>query len=308
LTRIIETDRLKAELQTIFIGGMINTLVITMTSNTARTISASGFTDIGMKRKMNEDALLLADLTNFNFSLGARINTGHLSESGALLVVADGMGGAAAGEVASELAVVTLLDELSQGANVKAISLRLKEAVENTNRRVWEYAQQDPEMRGMGTTLTAAIISSGLAYIAQVGDSRAYLLRGENITQITKDQSLVQQWLDAGMLDVEEAQIHPHRNILTQALGIGPAVKVALSEFPLYRNDYLLLCSDGLSNKISPQEILQALWNSNGISETCRKLIDEANQRGGEDNITVIVARFDGDALPDGNEERSATG
>ena len=285
---------------------MMNTLVITMTSDTARSISVSGFTDIGMKRKMNEDALLLADLANFNFSLGSRINTGHLSERGALLVVADGMGGAAAGEVASELAVMTLLDELTQGANVKAISLRLKEAVENTNRRIWEYAQQHPELKGMGTTLTAAVISNGLVYIAQVGDSRAYLLRGKNITQITKDQSLVQRWLDAGLLDVEEAQVHPYRNILTQSLGIGPSVKVAGAEFPLYRNDYLLLCSDGLSNKISPQEMLRALWESSNISETCRKLIDEANRRGGEDNITVIVARFDGDALSAGDEEQPA--
>jgi PPM family protein phosphatase len=273
-----------------------------MTSDAARSISASGYTDIGMRRKMNEDSLLLADLTNFNFSFGARINTGHLSERGALLVVADGMGGAAAGEVASELAVMTLRDELAQRANVNPISLRLKEAVEIANQRIWEHAQRHPELEGMGTTLTAAIISNGLAYIAQIGDSRAYLLRGENITQITKDQSLVQQWLDAGMLDVEEAQIHPCRNYLTQSLGVGPAVKVELTELPLYRNDYLLLCSDGLSNKISPQEMRQALWESNSISETCRKLIDEANQRGGEDNITVIVARFDGEAFPVGDE------
>ena len=283
---------------------MINTSVITMTSDAARSISAAGYTDVGMVRKMNEDALLLADLTNFNFSLGARVNTGHLSERGALLVVADGMGGAAAGEVASEMAVMTLRDELAQRANVNPISLRLKEAVEDANWRIWERAQQHPELHGMGTTLTAAIISNGLAYIAQVGDSRAYLLRGKNITQITKDQSLVQEWLDAGMLGVEEAQIHPCRNYLTQSLGVGPAVKVALTEFPIYRNDYLLLCSDGLSNKISPQEMQQALWNSNSISETCRKLIDEANQRGGEDNITVIVARFDGDALPEGEKGR----
>src|SRR5262249_2777491 len=282
----------------------MNTRVMTMTSNATQSISASGYTDVGMKRKTNEDALLLADLTNFNFSLGARINTVHLSECGALLVVADGMGGAAAGEVASELAVMTLRDELAQGANVRAISLRLKEAVENANQRIWEYAQQHPELQGMGTTLTAAIISNGLAYIAQVGDSRAYRLRGKKITQITKDQSLVQRWLDAGMLDLEEAQIHPYRHVLTQSLGIGPAVKVALTEFPLYRNDYLLLCSDGLSNKISPQEMQQALWISNSISETCRKLIDEANQRGGEDYITVIIARFDGDALSVGNEEQ----
>jgi|SRR5215813_5049988 len=285
---------------------MMNKLVITMTSNAARSISAAGLTDIGLKREMNEDALLLADLTNFNFSLGACISTGHLSERGALLAVADGMGGAAAGEVASKLAVTTLREELADDANGEAMSLRLIEAVEKTNSRVWEYAQQHPELRGMGTTLTAAIISNGLAYVAQIGDSRAYLLRGENITQVTKDQSLVQRWLDAGILDAEEAQIHQYRNMLSQALGVGPAVKVALTEFPLYRNDYLLLCSDGLSNKISPQEMGQALWKSTSISETCRKLIDEANQRGGEDNITVIVARFDGDTPPAGNEEEPA--
>src|SRR4030095_16022645 len=283
---------------------MINTSEINMTSNAARSISVSGYTDVGMERKLNEDALLLADLTNFNFSLGARINTGHLSERGALLAVAGGVGDAPAGEVASELAVMTLRDELAQRANEKSVSLLLKEAVENANWRIWERAQQHPELHGMGTTLTAAIISNGLAYIAQVGDSRAYLLRGKNITQITKDQSLVQEWLDAGMLEVEEAQSHPYRNYLTQSLGVGPAVKVALTEFPIYQNDYLLLCSDGLSNKISPQEMQQALWKSNSISETCRKLIDEANRRGGEDNITVIVARFDGDALSEGEKGR----
>jgi len=158
----------------------------------------------------------------------------------------------------------------------------------------------------MGTTLTAAIISNGVAYIAQVGDSRAYLLRGKDITQITKDQSLVQRWVDAGILEPEEAQTNPYRNVLTQSIGNGPAVKVALTEFPLYRNDYLLLCSDGLSNKISLQEMRQAVLKSNSISETCRKLIDEANRRGGEDNITVIVARFDGDTPPAGNEEQPA--
>src|SRR5262249_8943016 len=156
---------------------------------------------------------------------GARMDTANLSERGALLMVADGMGGAAAGEVASEMAVTTLREELAQSANARAIGLRLKEAVENVNWRIWDHAQQKPELRGMGTTLTAAIISNGLAYIAQVGDSRAYLLRGENFTQITKDQSLVQQWLDAGVLNEEEALIHPYRNVLTQSLGVGPAVK-----------------------------------------------------------------------------------
>jgi PPM family protein phosphatase len=276
-----------------------------MIINAGRSISAFGFTDIGMKRKMNEDALLLADLTNFKFSLGARINTGHLSERGALLAVADGMGGAAGGEIASEMAVITLRDELTQSLNMKAMGLRLKEAVENANQRIWEYAQQHPELRGMGTTLTAAVISNGLAYIAQVGDSRGYLLRGEKITQITKDQSYVQRLLDAGLLDEEEAQIHPQRNLLLQSLGVEPTVKVILTELPLCQNDCLLLCSDGLSNKISPLEMRHALQESNSISETCRKLIGEANQRGGEDNITVIVARFDGGAFPAGYEEQS---
>jgi protein phosphatase len=106
------------------------------------------------------------------------------------------------------------------------------------------------------------------------------------------------------MSDVEEAQIRRYRNFVTQALGAGPEVKVALTELPLYRDDHLLLCSDGLSNKISPEDMRQALWESKSISETCRKLINEANQRGGEDNITVIVARFDGDAVPAGDEEQ----
>src|SRR5262245_60092370 len=285
---------------------MMNSSVNTLTSSAGRSISAFGLTDIGKKRELNEDALLLADLTNSNFSVGARVNTAHLSEHGALLVVADGMGGAAAGEVASELAVTTLQEELTQSASGQSINLRLKEAVENTNLHIWSYAQQHPSLRGMGTTLTAAIIHDGRVYIAHVGDSRAYLIRGKNIDQITKDHSLVQQLIDLDLLNAEEARTHQYRNVLMQSLGVEPEVRVALTEFQLYRHDYLLLCSDGLSNKISPQEMQQALKESSSISQVCRKLIDEANRRGGEDNITVIVARFDADDIPANEEELPA--
>jgi PPM family protein phosphatase len=238
---------------------------------------------------------MMADLTNVNYSIGTRLNTAHLNERGALLAVADGMGGAAAGEVASELAVMTVRNELARNSNSRIDRKQLTDAVVKANECIWQCSQQRQELRGMGTTLTAAVITDGSACIAQIGDSRAYLIRDGKITQVTKDQSLVQRLVDAGVLNTEEASTHPYRNVLSQALGGSATVKVEITEFPLQANDCLLICSDGLSNKVSDQEMLQIISESASINEASQRFIYEANRRGGEDNITVIIARYEGE-------------
>src|SRR5262245_23209013 len=170
------------------------------------------------------------------------------------------MGGAAAGDIASQLGIDTLFAELVKGVNNGARSGMampdmLKTCVEKSNLRLWEESQLNIDYRGMGTTLTAALISKQTVYIAEVGDSRAYLIRSKRIEQVTKDQSAVQLLIDLGRLTKEQAETAPNRNIILQALGVEPSVQVALTKVELRRGDFLLLCSDGLSNKVGDEEI-----------------------------------------------------
>lgn len=223
---------------------------------------------------------------------------GHCSdESASLLVVADGMGGAAAGEVASSMAVDTLREVLMETAVEQNIGEQLKRATETANESIWTRAQQDGSLCGMGSTLTAALVRDGVAYIAQVGDSRAYLIRGERIRQLTKDQSLVQLLIDTGNITPEQAAHHPRKNLILQALGASPTVKAELTTVELCRDDRLILCSDGLSNLVEPTEMQGTVAESPDPETACRQLVELANERGGEDNITVIVARFSGENL-----------
>lgn len=259
-------------------------------------ISVYGCTDTGRRRPDNEDAFLIADLNAESSLLTDRNDCGQC-ERGSLLVVADGMGGAAAGEVASALAVATLREVLTQTSVEQNFGDQLKCATETANERIWTQAQHDGHLRGMGSTLTAALVQDSVAYISQVGDSRAYLIRGERIRQLTKDQSLVQFLLDMGEITPEQAAHHPRKNVIFQALGGEPKVTPEMLSIELCRDDCLILCSDGLSNLVTPAEILQANNLSPDPEIASRCLVDLANLRGGEDNITVIVARFDGERL-----------
>lgn len=270
-------------------------------------VSVFARTDIGMQRSGNEDSFLVADLTTGNVGLGPDMSTHAIGDRGSLMVVSDGMGGAVAGEIASEMAVTTIRDSLMDMPGDLTIAERLKLATEVANERIWNHAQQNPELSGMGATLTAVIAHATVAYIAQVGDSRAYLMRGEQIKQVTKDQSLVQMLIDSGAIEPEQASSVP-QNVIMQALGTQPTVKVAMTAVELCRNDFLLLCSDGLSNKIAPREMQNTLQVSDDLTAACRQLVEMANERGGEDNITVIVARFDGEALHSASESTSITG
>ncbi|HEU0178002.1 MAG TPA: Stp1/IreP family PP2C-type Ser/Thr phosphatase [Blastocatellia bacterium] len=268
-------------------------------------ISAAGLTDIGITRVANEDALLLADLSAGGQNVDVATMT--LGEQGALLAVADGMGGSASGEIASALAIAAVREALMNDNGDRASSEQLRRAVELANARVWEYAQRNPEMDGMGATLTAALARDGIAYLAQVGDSRAYLIRGQSIEQITKDQSLTQKMLDSGLLSPEEAARHPYRTVILQALGVKPEINVTLTALTLCRDDCLLLCSDGLSNAVTPAEMRRVVDEAESPAYACHWLIELANARGGDDNITVIVAHFAGAGLYE-SDARATTG
>jgi protein phosphatase len=215
------------------------------------------------------------------------------------------MGGAAAGELASAMAADLIYRHMATAwANDEAgtaarFAYRMKEAVELANTEIYAYAREHPEVRGMGTTVTAAGIFGNHLYLTQIGDSRAYLVRGVEAIQLTKDQSLMQRLVDAGELTEDEAEQSERRNIILQALGPDPRVKVDLTYQSIRRGDTLILCSDGLSGLVRREEFATLARQHADPPALCAALIDLANARGGPDNITVITARFDGDALPE---------
>jgi protein phosphatase len=262
-----------------------------------------GKTDLGRTRDHNEDCFLVADLTRREASLLPEVRDHNVGERGTLLVVADGMGGAAAGELASEMATESIYGQLVTNwggepePTAQRFAFRLKEAVEAANTRIHDYALAHPELRGMGTTTTAVGVLGDQVFLSQVGDSRAYLIRGGVAYQLTKDQSLMQRLVEAGELTEEEAARSERRNIILQALGPDPKVKVDLTFQELRRGDVLVLCSDGLSGQVEKEEIAQIAGPATDLQAACDRLIDLANTRGGPDNITVVLARFDGEGL-----------
>jgi len=260
-------------------------------------------TDRGKTRDHNEDRFLVADLTRRDASLLPSVREHEVGDRGSLLIVADGMGGAAAGELASEMATETIYEQLirlwgsEQEATPQRFAYRLKEAVEVANSHIHSYAKAHPEVRGMGTTTTAVGVLGDQVYLTQVGDSRAYLIRNGRAHQLTKDQSLMQRLVEAGELTEEEAARSERRNIILQALGPDAKVKVDLTFQELRRGDLLVLCSDGLSGQVTKEEIAEIASRERDLGAACERLIALANERGGPDNITIVIARFDGDGL-----------
>jgi len=267
-------------------------------------VSVFGKTDLGLTRDHNEDTFLVADLSAGNASLQPAVRDHEVGHRGSLFMVADGMGGAAAGELASAMAAEVIYGHLSstwtqdEDASAARFAYRMKEAVELANQRIYLYAREHPDVRGMGTTVTAAGVFGDELYLTQIGDSRAYLVRNGEAFQLTRDQSLTQRLVDAGELTEEEAAQSERRNIILQALGPDPRVKVDLSHEQLRRGDTLILCSDGLSGVVRREELAQMVENSPDLPTLCSALIDLANERGGPDNVTVVAVRFDGDGLP----------
>ncbi|WP_437489298.1 Stp1/IreP family PP2C-type Ser/Thr phosphatase [Sorangium sp. So ce1014] len=259
-----------------------------------------GRTDVGQVREHNEDNFIVADLTKASRGLMEMDRYQVVGERGALLGVCDGMGGAAAGEVASQLAVDIIYQRMSAGGPPQdhdELAARLVQSIEAAGLRIFSEAKLDRTRRGMGTTSTIAALMDDHLFLGQVGDSRAYVLRGDRLVQVTRDQSLVNQLIEAGQLTEEEAETFEHNNIILQALGTADSVQVDLTFVELKRGDTLMLCSDGLSGMVRNEEIREVLRTVDDPIEACKVLTDRANQAGGHDNITVVVAKFDGDGL-----------
>ena len=228
---------------------------------------AEGVTDVGRRRQGNEDGMLVND------DLG-------------LLAVADGMGGHQGGEVASTTALDSLRTSIASGTAIR-------EAIEAANDAVFARAAADPELSGMGTTLTAATLAPGNTLIlGHVGDSRAYLLRDGEMRQVTEDHSLVEEMVRDGRLTREQAAHHPQRSIITRALGVDPGVDVDVEPIELQDGDRLLLCSDGLTTMVPQDQIEEILRGTPDPGVAADQLIDAANAAGGDDNITAVVADF----------------
>src|SRR5438128_8276401 len=275
-------------------------------------------TDVGRVRRGNEDNFLLLDLTAaraWSGSDGAEnpddMREFALGENGLVLVVSDGMGGALAGDVASRMAIEAVRDVLlgdnSDGNGCDPDSSLvdcLRHATMAANKNIHYKSLEDSRCSGMGATLTGAAVKDDKLDLIQVGDSRAYVMRGQHIRLATKDQSLVQQLVDVGQISEEEAETHMFRNVILQALGAQNELTPATARIQIRRGDMLLLCSDGLSGKLRNEEIRQIVADSENLSAACTALIAEANRRGGEDNITVVLARFTGDELRDPNDDR----
>jgi len=259
-------------------------------------VSVSARTDTGMVRDGNEDAFMIADLTSGNLGLGPDMKTHKIGARGILLFVSDGIVGDYAGEVASEIAVKSVREALMQVPADLDVCDQLKTATQKANSEIWNYAEQNPQYKGMGATLTAVLIQQAKAHIAQIGDSRAYLVRGDSIKQLTKDQSFVQSLIDSGAISADQADSFP-QNIITQALGIRNDLEVAISSVELVQDDTLIVCSDGLSQKVKDADMVNLVQQTTDLTALCRNLVALANERGGEDNITVIAAKFAGELL-----------
>jgi serine/threonine protein phosphatase PrpC len=272
-------------------------------------VNVFGKTDVGRTREHNEDSFVVADLSTGNATLQPEVRQHVAGPRGSLFMVADGMGGAAAGEIASAMATEEVLKEMQRmwvegvDRSPTAFARALKSAAKAANTRINSYAVAHPENRGMGTTATIAGLLQDTVYVAQIGDSRGYIIRDGVGIQITKDQSLMQKLVEAGELTEEEAEHSERRNIILQALGPEAAIKVDLTHQPLRRGDTLVLCSDGLSTQISRDTIAKIVSGEKDLTQACKKLIDAANAAGGPDNITVIVARFEGEGLVELEDE-----
>jgi serine/threonine protein phosphatase PrpC len=240
-------------------------------------LRAAKLTDVGQARPHNEDYV------DFCIPSDPR----QLAQKGSIFLVADGMGGHQAGEVASKGAVEATLAHY-QADTAHDVGTSLVRAFRAANQQLYAQAEGDPSKGGMGTTLVAAVILGRKVYVANIGDSRAYLINKHGISQITEDHSWVEEQVRAGLLSEEQARRHPQRNLVTRALGSKPAVEVDLFEGEISAGDSLLLCSDGLTGRVADQEIA-AIVREQPPAEAARRLVALANERGGNDNITVLI-------------------
>ena len=271
-------------------------------------VHAFGLTDPGKVRPGNEDHFLVAEL-----SRTLRVRQTSLSQAsthrsrsrGHVLLVADGMGGHAAGEVASALTVETvegfIVELLRRFSNLQAddesgVLADLREAVRQADARIFEESEQHPEFAGMGTTLTMAFVSGRRLFVFHAGDSRCYLCRGGRLARLTEDHTVTAELVRSGAITPEQARHHPSRHVVTNILGGGHAgVHVDVRQTVLQEGDVVLLCSDGLTDMLDDARITAVLTAERDPEAACARLVAEANEAGGRDNVTAVVARFGGD-------------
>ena len=230
-------------------------------------------TDVGQKRKMNQDYVFASE--------------GPVGNLPNLFTVADGMGGHNAGDYASSHAVRILVDEIREDADYNPVKV-IRHAIEAANTEIRNRAQEDENLRGMGTTMVVATIVDQYAYVANVGDSRLYVI-GEDIIQITRDHSWVEEMVQRGEIDRKAARTHEKKNVITRAIGGYDTVEAEMFSVDLKKEDMILMCSDGLTNMLEDQEIFHIIKSSHDIREAAERLVSRANDNGGRDNISVIL-------------------
>lgn len=229
--------------------------------------------DIGKNREMNQDYVYTSENA-----------VGNLPN---LFIVADGMGGHKAGEFASKFTVETIVESVRTNEQKEPVRI-IEEAIQTANRELIQKARQDETMAGMGTTVVVVTVIGDKAFVANVGDSRMYVI-GKEITQVTRDHSLVEEMVRMGELAKDAAKDHPDKNIITRAVGAAQDVDVDFFEVELYPQDYVLMCSDGLTNMVEDEDIRRIVQSQRDVAERVEKLVETANDHGGQDNITVVV-------------------
>ena len=253
--------------------------------NLTGTLEIVRLTDVGQRREHNED------------TIASDPETG-------LVVLADGMGGYKAGEVASEMAILTILAEIKDAmgnwvpgkvdpdTGMQLESLLLREAVHKANATIYNTSQTQPQCAGMGTTLVVGLFSNDRLLVGHIGDSRMYRLRGEQFTQVTEDHSLLQEQIKSGLITKDKAKLSSNKNLVTRALGIDPQVELELHEYDVLPGDIYLLCSDGLSDLVDDEEMQLTVSSlASNLELAAQQLVQMANDNGGKDNISVILAR-----------------
>lgn len=239
-------------------------------------MEVSSATSVGCIRSLNEDSFFVSEPD---------------SKGTVLAIVADGMGGHNAGEVASGKAVGILQNGIFRETYMSAKDVLIK-AVEDANQEIYEMSINKKNLSGMGTTITACLAMENSVTAVQVGDSRLYLIRKDKISQITKDHSLVEMLVENGTITKEEAKNHPQKNIITRAVGTDKTVEADIYEFSVKKGDTVLLCSDGLVNMVDDEEILSVIKSAETLDAAANTLVSQAEKAGGTDNITVILIRF----------------
>ncbi|MEP6652051.1 MAG: protein phosphatase 2C domain-containing protein [Myxococcales bacterium] len=260
----------------------------------AATLRVCGATDVGLQREQNQDTFVIADLDSGEVNSPCVEVELSVSNSGYLLLVCDGMGGAPAGDTASHIAAASIKERLvdaGQGVSERPAEA-LEEAVAAANKAILDDVSDEPRRKGMGTTCTAAVVLPGTLTVAQVGDSRAYLLRDGKLWALTKDQSLAARLVDEGVLTTEGVSTFAYRHVLLQALGGKKAVAPVINQYRLVGGDRILLCSDGLHGLVPDGEIQAALTDTTELATTTRTLVERALAAGGKDNVTVVVAEY----------------